>query len=40
MEEAVRIQRPDLRHQLQAVSELVARGDREAALGFLDNDQR
>lgn len=40
VEEAVRIQRHDLRHQLQAVTELVARGDREAALEFLDNAQR
>ena len=40
VEEAVRIQRHDLRHQLQAVTELVAWGDREAALEFLDNAQR
>ena len=36
VEEGIRIQRHDLRHQLQAVAELVARGDREAALDFLD----
>ena len=36
VEEGIRIQRHDLRHQLQAVTELVAQGDREAALAFLD----
>lgn len=36
VEEDVRIQRHDLRHQLQTVTELVARGDQEAALAFLD----
>lgn len=36
VEEGIRIQRHDLRHQLQAVTELVARGDREAALDFLN----
>ena len=36
VEEGIRIQRHDLRHQLQAVTELVARGDRDAALEFLD----
>lgn len=36
VEERIRIQRHDLRHQLQTVAELVARGDREAALDFLD----
>ena len=36
VEDSIRIQRHDLRHQLQAVAELVARGDREAALEFLD----
>lgn len=36
VEDSIRIQRHDLRHQLQAVTELVARGDREAALEFLD----
>lgn len=40
MEEDIRIQRHDLRHQLQAVTELVARGDRDAALEFLDAAQR
>ncbi|WP_204862795.1 sensor histidine kinase [Pseudoflavonifractor phocaeensis] len=40
VEEGVRIQRHDLRHQLQAVTELVARGDREAALDFLDAAQK
>ncbi|MBM6886953.1 sensor histidine kinase [Pseudoflavonifractor phocaeensis] len=35
-EDAIRTERHDLRHQLQAVAELVARGDREAALDFLD----
>ena len=38
-EEHIRIQRHDLRHQLQAVTELVARGDRAAALAFLDAAQ-
>ena len=36
VEEGIRIQRHDLRHQLQTVTELVAQGDREAALDFLD----
>lgn len=36
VEEDVRIQRHDLRHQLQTVTELVSRGDRESALDFLD----
>ena len=40
VEESIRIQRHDLRHQLQAVAELVARGDREAALEFLDAAQK
>ena len=35
-EDAIRTERHDLRHRLQAVAELVARGDREAALDFLD----
>ena len=35
-EEEIRIQRHDLRHQLQTVTELVVRGDRESALAFLD----
>ena len=40
VEESVRIQRHDLRHQIQAVAELVARGDRKAALDFLDTAQQ
>ena len=40
MEDRIRIQRHDLRHQLQTVTELVARGDREAALDFLDAAQK
>ena len=40
VEEGIRIQRHDLRHQLQAVAELVAQGDRTAALDFLDTAQR
>lgn len=36
VEEGIRIQRHDLRHQIQAVTELVIRGDREAALEFLN----
>ena len=35
-ENVIRTERHDLRHRLQAVSELIARGDREAALAFLD----
>lgn len=35
VEESVRIQRHDMRHVLQTVSELVARGDEQAALDFL-----
>ena len=35
-ENVIRMERHDLRHRLQAVSELIARGDREAALAFLD----
>ena len=38
-ENAIRTERHDLRHRLQAVAELVARGDREAALDFLDAAQ-
>ena len=38
--ESVRIQRHDLRHQLQAVTELVSRGERTAALDFLEAAQR
>lgn len=40
VEENIRIQRHDLRHQLQAVTELVAQGDRNAALEFLDAAQK
>lgn len=40
VEEGVRIQRHDMRHQLQAVAELVAQGDRDAALEFLDAAQK
>lgn len=40
MEDGIRIQRHDLRHRLQAVEELVARGDKEAALGFLAAAQK
>ncbi|MGI5963036.1 MAG: sensor histidine kinase [Lawsonibacter sp.] len=40
VEEGVRIQRHDLRHQLQAAMELVAQGDRDAALDFLDAAQK
>ena len=40
VEEGIRIQRHDLRHQLQAVTELVAKGDRKAALEFLDAAQK
>lgn len=35
-ENVIRTERHDLRHRLQAVSELIARGDWEAALAFLD----
>ena len=35
-EDTLRTQRHDLRHRLQAVAELVSRGDRESALKFLD----
>lgn len=40
VEEGIRIQRHDLRHQLQAVTELVSRGDKNAALDFLDAAQK
>lgn len=40
VEERVRIQRHDLRHQLQAVTELVTQGDRDTALEFLDTAQK
>ncbi len=39
-EEDIRIQRHDLRHQLQAVTELLVQGDREAALDFLNAAQK
>ena len=39
VEEGIRIQRHDLRHQLQTVTELVAQGDRDTALKFLDAAQ-
>ena len=38
-ENAIRMERHDLRHRLQAVAELVLRGDRESALTFLDAAQ-
>ena len=40
MEESLRIQRHDLRHQLQTVTELVSRGEKNAALDFLDAAQK
>ena len=40
VEESIRIQRHDLRHQLQAVTELVRRGDRDTALASLDAAQK
>ena len=40
VEEGIRIQRHDLRHHLQTVTELVARGNTEAALNFLDAAQK
>ena len=40
VEEGIRIQRHDLRHQFQTVTELVSRGDTEAALNFLDAAQK
>ena len=39
-EDAVRMERHDLRHRLQAAAELVSRGDRDAALDFLDAAQK
>ena len=39
-ENAIRTERHDLRHRLQAVAELVAHGDREEALDFLDAAQQ
>lgn len=40
VEEGIRIQCHDLRHQLQTVMELVSHGDRETALEFLDAAQK
>ena len=40
MEESVQIQRHDLRHQLQAVTELVMRGEKAATLQFLASTQK
>ena len=39
-EHAIRTERHDLRHRLQAVAELVSRGDKDAALDFLDAAQK
>ena len=39
-EDAIRTERHDLRHRLQVVTELVSRGDKDAALDFLDAAQR
>lgn len=39
-EDVIRMERHDLRHRLQAVAELVARGDKSAALEFLDAAQK
>lgn len=39
-ENAIRTERHDLRHRLQAVAELVSRGDKDAALDFLDAAQK
>ena len=39
-ENAIRMERHDLRHRLLAVTELVARGDRDAAMEFLNTAQR
>lgn len=39
VEESIRIQRHDLRHQLQAATELMLRGDRDTALATLDAAQ-
>lgn len=38
-EDAIRTERHDLRHRLQAVAELVLRGDQDAALDFLNAAQ-
>ena len=39
-EHAIRMERHDLRHRLQAVAELVTRGDKNAAMEFLDAAQK
>ena len=39
-ENVIRTERHDLRHRLQAVRELVSRGDKETALEFLDAAQK
>ena len=39
-EDAIRTERHDLRHRLQAVTELVSRGDKKSALEFLDAAQK
>ena len=39
-ENAIRTERHDLRHRLQAVAELVSRGDKKSALEFLDAAQK
>ena len=39
-EDAIRTERHDLRHRLQAVAELVSRGDKDAALDFLAAAQK
>lgn len=40
VEDKIRIQRHDLRHQLQTIIELVAQGDRNTTLEFLDSAQK
>lgn len=40
VEEGIRIQRHDLRHQLQTVAELLAQGERDAAMNFLHAAQK
>lgn len=39
-EDAIRMERHDLRHRLQTATEMVARGDKVAALDFLDAAQK
>ena len=39
-EDSIRTERHDLRHRLQAVMELISRGDKDAALDFLDAAQK